>query len=301
MKKTLITGGAGFIGSHLCTELVNSDYKVTCLDNLYRFNKNKISNLINQKNFNFKEIDIRNRKELSPILDDIDIVVHLAAQSNVTGSIENKDYSFETNVVGTWNLLREAQKNDIDKFIFASSREIYGDTKQKATEDTPMDPNNFYGASKASAEHYLKQFNNQTNLNTISLRIGNVYGPGDKNRVIPIFLKNATKNKPLTLYGGEQILDFVWIKDVIKTIKKTIKTDISYNKINVGSGKGTKIKELAKTIKNITNSNSKITKKKKRDYETKKCILNIKRMKKLGIKPTKLKKGLKQTQKQIKK
>lgn len=272
MNKILITGGAGFIGKHLCQKLLEEGYKVKCLDNFYRFDKEKVSGLLKEENFELIEADIRNREDIEPHFQDVDHVVHLAAQSDVAGSLENKDYSFETNVEGTWNVLRCAEENNIDRFIFASSREVYGDTEGKVSEDQELDPKNFYGASKASGEMYLDQFEEYSDLETYALRLANVYGPGDKNRVIPIFLEKAQKNETLELYGGDQVLDFVWIEDVVEAFTQIIEEGAEHRKINIGSGEGTSVRELAHLIKEITGSESKIVEKEKRGFDTQKFI-----------------------------
>lgn len=272
MSRVLVTGGAGFIGKHLCQKLIEEGHKVKCIDNFYRFDKEKISKLQEEDNFESVEKDIRDREEIEPHFQDVDHVVHLAAQSDVVGSLENKDYSFETNVEGTWTVLRSAEENDIDRFLFASSREVYGDTEGKVSEDENMAPKNFYGASKASAEMYLEQFEKYSNLETYALRLANVYGPGDKNRVIPIFLEKAQNNETMELYGGDQALDFVWIEDVVEAFTQIIEEGSEYRKINVGSGEGTSVRELAHLIKKITDSKSKIVEKKERGFDTQKFV-----------------------------
>lgn len=272
MSKILVTGGAGFIGKHLCQELLEKGHEVKCLDNFYRFGKEKISDLLKEDDFELIEADIRNREEIEPHFQDVDHIVHLAAQSDVAGSLKNKDYSFETNVEGTWNVLRCAEENNVDRFIFASSREVYGDTEGKVSEDEELNPKNFYGASKASGEMYLDQFEDYSNLETYALRLANVYGPGDKNRVIPIFLEKAQNNEKMKLYGGDQVLDFVWIEDVIDTFTQIIEEGSEHRKINIGSGEGTSVRELAHLIKDITDSESEIVEKEERGFDTQKFI-----------------------------
>lgn len=291
MNSILVTGGAGFIGKHLCRRLLAEGYEVICLDNFYRFGKEKISGLKSEENFELVEADIRNREEIEPHFQDVNHVVHLAAQSDVAGSLENKDYSFETNVEGTWNVLRSAEEKNVDRFIFASSREVYGDTEGKVSEDEELEPKNYYGSSKASGEMYLDQFEKYSDLETYALRLANVYGEGDKNRVIPIFLEKAQKDETLELYGGKQILDFVWIEDVVETFTKIIKQGSEHRKINVGSGEGASIKELAHLTIEITDSESKIIQKEERGFDTQKFIAETDLMNNF-VKPTKLRKGL---------
>lgn len=271
-NKVLVTGGAGFIGKHLCQRLLEEGYEVVCFDNFYRFGEEKISELKSDEKFELVEIDIRDRDKIEPHFKSVKHVIHLAAQSDVAGSLENKDYSFETNVEGTWNILRAAEENNVEKFLFASSREVYGETEGKVSEDEELNPKNYYGASKATGEMYLDQFENYSDLETYALRLANVYGPGDKNRVIPIFLEKAQNNEPLELYGGDQVLDFVWIEDVVEAFTQIIKERKEVRKINIGSGNGTSIRELAHIIKDLTHSESEIVEKEERGFDTQKFI-----------------------------
>lgn len=292
MRKVLVTGGAGFIGTHLCQKLLEQGHKVKALDNFYRFDREKISELKSNKNFELIEADIREREEVEPHFQDVDHVVHLAAQSDVAGSLENKDYSFETNVEGTWNVLRASEENNVERFIFASSREVYGDTEGKVSEDEELDPKNYYGASKASGEMYLDQFEEYSNLETYALRLANVYGPGDKDRVIPIFLKKAKKNERMELYGGDQVLDFIWIEDTVQAFTKIIKEGSEHRKINIGSGEGTSIRELAYLIKDVTHSESEIVEKEERGFDTQKFVADRDQNSSLIENKTDLRKGL---------
>jgi UDP-glucose 4-epimerase len=293
MSKILVTGGAGFIGKHLCESLIEDEYEVKCLDNFYRFKEEKISELKSEENFKLIEADIRDREEIEPHFEDVDHVVHLAAQSDVAGSLENKDYSFETNVEGTWNVLRASEENNVEKFLFASSREVYGDTEGKVSEDEELNPKNYYGASKVSGEMYLDQFEEYSNLETYALRLANVYGPGDKNRVIPIFLEKAQNNKTLELYGGNQVLDFVWIEDTIEAFTQIIENGSKHRKINIGSGEGTSVRELAHLIKDVSDSESEIKEKEERGFDTQKFISENQKQLELNNSTKSLKAGLK--------
>lgn len=291
MKNILVTGGAGFIGKHLCRRLLEEGYNVKCLDNFYRFKEDKIEELKGKEKFELIEVDIRERDGIEPHFEDADHIIHLAAQSDVAGSFENKDFSFETNVKGTWNVLRCAEESNVDKFLFASSREVYGDTEGKVSEDTDFDPKNFYGTSKVSGELYLDQFEEYSDLETYALRLANVYGPGDKNRVIPIFLERAEKNKDIELYGGEQVLDFVWIEDVTEVFIRILEDGNEHRKINIGSGEGKSVRELAYLIKELTGSESEIVEKEERGFDTQKFISDNRRM---NLQTTSLREGLKE-------
>ena len=290
MVSVLVTGGAGFIGSHLVDRLVNKGYDICVFDNLHRGNLQNIKKSIDK--VKFVTGDIRNFKKINNAIKGYDIVFHLAAQSNVIGSIKNPEYTFSTNVDGTLNTLKAAQKNKVKRFIFMSSREVYGDPEFLPVDNKhPLNPKNLYGKTKLGSEILCNYFHKFFNLRTVILRVSNVYGPRDKERVIPVFMENLKHNKDLTVYGGRQILDFIWIDDVIDFLVRVMEDGSFTGKtINLGSGKGTKIMDLARMVISLSKSKSKIIRKKKRHYDVDCFVADIKN---LDIKPTKLEDGLK--------
>jgi len=202
----------------------------------------------------------------------VDTVYHLAAQSNVIGSSSDPDYSFSTNVIGTYNVLKYSKLKNVKRLIFASSREVYGNPRKTPVDENHItNPINIYGSTKLAGENLCKAFQNDIEI-TI-LRIANAYGPGDKGRVIPLFITNALRNKDLQLYGGQQVLDFIFIDDLTRIlIKVANKKKYACKTINIGTGKGTTIEALAQMITNHTVSKSKIVVKKARDIEVMKFI-----------------------------
>ena len=176
------------------------------------------------------------------------MVFHLAAQSNVLGAVHDIDYSFSTNVIGTFNVLRTARDAGAKRVIFTSSREVYGDAHQlPVPESAPLCPKNAYGASKGAGEAYCQAFGND-GLETVILRLANVYGPRDCDRVIPLFVENALHGKPLTINGGDQVVDFVWIGVVLDALIQAGLGEHIKGPVNVASGKGTMISELATRV-----------------------------------------------------
>lgn len=270
--KILVTGGAGFIGSHLIDALSkNADDDIIILDNFYR---RKIDNIkIHLKNIKIINGDVRNYNLLKKIRK-VDFVYHLAAQSNVVGSFFNPDYAVSSNIEGTYNILKYASKNNVKRLIFSSSREVYGNPKYLPVDEShPLNPINIYGATKVAGEMLCKAFFKNQNLKITVLRITNVYGPRDKYRVIPIFLENARNNKDLELFGGKQTLDFIWICDVIKSIIKISRNNKYIGEtINIGTGMGTSIENLAKIIVKMTNSESRIIRKESRSIDVQNFI-----------------------------
>jgi UDP-glucose 4-epimerase len=176
------------------------------------------------------------------------VVFHLAAQSNVLGSVNDIEYSFSTNVIGTFNVLRAARDAGAQRVVFTSSREVYGDPHQlPVPESAPLRPKNAYGASKVAGEAYCEAFGND-GLETVVLRLANVYGPRDRDRVIPLFIENALEEKPLTINGGEQVVDFVWIEAVVDALVRAGFGDPIKGPINVASGRGRTITQLANRV-----------------------------------------------------
>ncbi len=239
----LITGGAGFIGTHLVRRLrLDPTAEVFVLDNLRRpCCLPEIPSL-------FIEGDIRDRDTVAGAMSGVDVVVHLAAQSNVMGAEADRDYSFSTNVIGTFRLLEAAKSAGVSRFVFASSREVYGEQEDlPVAECAPTCAKNYYGASKLAAEAYCRVFS-VDGLPVTILRLANVYGPGDRDRVIPLFLSAALRGEPLILYGGRQVIDFLWIDDAVDALLRAARPDAPAGPVNIGSGCGVTVRQLAEII-----------------------------------------------------
>lgn len=251
-KNILITGGLGFIGSHVANALLENN-QVVILDNLSSGN---INNLNNQNHENLKIIkeDIRNTN-LEKLTSDIDYVFHLAAMASVPLSIDQPLECSDINLNATIKLLESCVKNNVEKIVFSSSSSVYGSNENMPLKETePPMPKSPYAASKASCELYLKAFNDSYGLNYTALRYFNVFGPGqDKNSqyaaVIPNFISALLEGKQPEIYGdGEQTRDFVYVKDVVKANISAAESD--YNGIvNVASGEKLSINQLYEIIK----------------------------------------------------
>lgn len=256
-KNILITGGLGFIGSHISNKLMNKN-EITIIDNL---STGKLSYLENPQNENLKLIKKPlNDLDLVTILKDIDYVFHLAAMVSVPLSVKNPITCNMENVTTTVNLLDACVKNDVKKVIFSSSSAIYGENLNMPLNENelPM-PTSPYASSKASCELYLKSFNESYGLNYTSLRYFNVFGPKqDKDShyaaVIPNFINALLKNKQPVIYGnGEQTRDFVYVKDVAKANINACKSNFN-GIVNIASGKKITINQLYEIIKKILSS-----------------------------------------------
>jgi len=277
MGRVLITGGAGFIGSHLTERLVEKDYNVIVLDPLLRGKPENISHVM--QSINFVEGDIRDYELIHSLIKNVDAVIHLAAISRVQPCMENPELCLDVNVKGTEIIARICSKYK-KKMIFASSREVYGNPKYlPVDEDHPLNPENLYGATKVAAESIIRAYSKSYGLEYIIFRLTNVYGQGNFDRVIPIFIDRALKNMDLTIYGKEKILDFIYISDVTDAFIKALETNEVSLVLNIGSGIGTKLIDLAYLIKGVIGSNSNIVLQKDRKGEVERFIANISKAK----------------------
>src|ERR1051326_1479610 len=274
--RILITGGAGFIGHHLVRHLA-CDHKgaITVIDNLHRGDAANLEPYAER--ITFHRQDIRDCSALDEAMRGCDIVFHLAAQSSVMGALQDTEYSCSTNVLGTFQVLEAAKQAGVRRVIFTSSREVYGEPDHiPVPETTPLLPKNPYGASKAAAEMYCRVWG-QSDLEVAVLRLANVYGPGDKGRVIPLFIEQALRGLPLLLYGGSQILDFVWIDAVVVALIQAGFGEFSPEPLNIGAGQGITIAHLAKRILDLTGSRSPLKIEEQRDVEVSRFVVDTTR------------------------
>ena len=250
--KILVTGGAGFIGRHLVDFLLNS-HAITVYDNLSNSSENISKSLI-KKRVQFVKGDILDYDTLVKSSKGFDLIIHLAAETDVTESVLHPKKVEDVNVNGTINILKSCIKNNIKKIIFASSAAVYGDSKIAVTEDTETNPLSPYGASKLVAENQIKKTAKNNGLDYVILRLFNIYGKRQDNQctdVISNFVENISKSNPPVIYGdGKQTRDFVSINDVIDAFDYAIKTKSS-GTYNIASGKSISIKELAKIILDV--------------------------------------------------
>ncbi len=254
----LVTGGAGFIGSHLVDRLLKEGFKVRVVDDLSTGEKKNLARHQNNKSFQFIEGDIQNFDLLKKIVKGVDAVFHEAALVSVTRSIENPLLSNEVNVTGTVNLLKACIDANVKRFVFASSCAVYGDSQTLPNHENlipmPLSP---YAVSKVAAENYLKVFHDVYGLETVSLRYFNVYGPRQKygpySGVISIFINRLIENKAPIIYGdGEQTRDFVNVKDVVEANMLALsKPNAAGEVFNISTGEAATINTVLKTIQKI--------------------------------------------------
>jgi UDP-glucose 4-epimerase len=252
MNKALITGGAGFIGSHTAQHFLNEGFKVTVIDNL---SSGRIENLEHIKDdVEFVEFDIR-KPIPKNLLDNVSVVVHLAALADIVPSIENPKSYYESNVQGTFNLLEECRRSKIKKFIYAASSSCYGIAKTLPTcEESPIEPQYPYALTKRMGEELVIHWEKVYNLPAISLRFFNVYGPrsrtsGTYGAVFGVFLAQKLANKPFTIVGdGNQTRDFTFVSDIVSAIDSAVNSSLSGKIYNVGSGKSISVNRIAELL-----------------------------------------------------
>jgi len=255
MDNIIVTGGAGFIGSHVVDLLLNDGYKVTVIDNLSRGSLRNLKRNIGRENFKVLTEDVRSPGIYS-VLKKCKAIIHLAALVSVEESIENPMLYHDVNVNGTLNLLN-GYRGSNGLFIYISSAAVYGEPVElPVREDSLPKPVSPYGVSKLCAEHYVRVFGENYGFKTLILRLFNVYGSRQfKNPyagVINRFIENIYLNKPLTIYGsGEQTRDFIHVQDAARAIVKALSIDLNCEVVNIASGKPVRIIDLALKMKEI--------------------------------------------------
>ena len=279
LLKILVTGGAGFIGRYLVDFLLPQN-EVTIYDDLTNSSKKDIESLI-EKGAKFVNEDILDYQKLQKSCVGFNLLIHLAAKSDVADSIIHPEITNEVNVTGTENIMKCCIENKIKKIIFASSAAVYADSKIPVTENIKTNPLSPYGKSKLAAEQKIKKISVEFGVHAISLRMFNVYGKGQNYQyagVISKFIKNISKDRPIEINGdGEQTRDFVSIFDVIKAFECAIK-NIEGKKgdvYNIGTGNSISINELAKFILRISNKKTEIKYKKQNKDEIKNSVADI--------------------------
>ncbi|HXL73241.1 MAG TPA: SDR family NAD(P)-dependent oxidoreductase [bacterium] len=256
-KRILVTGGAGFIGSELVRQLAALGAKVTVVDNLVNGSRENLKEVLGT-NVSLRVADIRNFRQMDQFFKKIEMVYHLACLG-VRHSIHSPLENHQVNALGTLVLLMTAKKNLVKRFINVSSSEIYGTARKvPMTEEHPTFPLTVYGGSKLAGESYARAFHQTYNFPTVMVRPFNSYGPrshheGDSGEVIPKFILRCMAGYPLILFGdGLQTRDFTYVGDTARGILLAGLSQRAIGKtLNIGQGKETSIKNLAKTVKEI--------------------------------------------------
>ena len=251
--KALVTGGAGFIGSHLCDLLLKEGLQVVALDNLSIGRQKNLTQSQTHSSFCFVNADIRSIKEIVPYFEGVDWVFHLAALADIVPSIEKPRDYFETNVDGTLNVLECAQKNQVKRFIYAASSSCYGIPSIYPTPETaPISPQYPYALTKYLGEELALHWHQIYRFPVLSLRLFNVFGPrarttGTYGAVFGVFLAQKLHAQPLTVVGdGSQTRDFTYVEDVARAFYLAARSSLSGEIFNVGSGGHYSVNQIVK-------------------------------------------------------
>jgi len=257
-ERILVTGGAGFIGSHLVEALLESGYSVRVLDDL---SSGKLSNLpIDRCHLTLVVGDVADAPTVERAMKDCNAVVHLAAVASVQASIDDPVATHQSNFVGTLNICEAMRKAGVRRVVYASSAAIYGNNGEgmAITEDTPKNPLTPYAADKLASEHFLDFYRRQHGIEPVILRFFNIYGPRQDpsspySGVISIFSERAQKKLPITVYGdGEQTRDFVYINDLVKVLVQAVaESEPMIEPVNVGFNRSTSVNELVATLSEL--------------------------------------------------
>ena len=287
-KKVAVTGGLGFIGSHLISKL-NEDNDVVIIDN------QTSGNIKNIEELDFTKIDTDfgdiTKTNLEMIFEDVDYVFHMAAETSVLQSVNDPIKSNEVNITGTLKVLEAAKNCEVKKLILSSSSAVYGETETvPISEKNPVNPLSPYAVTKATGELYCKVYSEIYELSTIALRYFNVFGPKQDPKsqyaaVIPIFIDKLLKNESPIIYGdGKQTRDFISVKQVVEANILAAKSNET-GSYNIGLGKSTSINQLYEMIKKIMGKDIKPIYENERAGEIKHSVADISKAKSLGYTP----------------
>jgi UDP-glucose 4-epimerase len=257
-QTVLVTGGAGFVGSHIADALVD-DNEVRVLDD---FSSGRRENV--PDGASMVEGDVRDPETVAEAARGVDVVFHQAGLVSVPRSVEVPEESHETNVSATLSILEAARREDV-RVVVASSVAIYGDPVDVPIhEEDPKAPTSPYGVDKLAIDHYTRLYNDLYDLETVALRYFNIYGPrqsaGEYSGVVSTFLEQARSGQPITVEGeGDQTRDFVHVSDVVRANLAAATTDNVGRAYNVGTGESISIRSLAELVRDVTDSRSDVT------------------------------------------
>jgi len=257
--KVLVTGGAGFIGSHIVDRLLEEGVKVRVIDDLSSGDKSNLSQHADNPDFEFVQGDIRDFDVVKKAVKGVEAVVHEAALVSVTKSVEDPLLSNSINVLGSLNLLKACSDSNVERFVFASSCAVYGDCEELPIgEDSCVVPCSPYAADKLAVENYARVFNEVTDLETVCLRYFNVYGPRQKCGpycgVISVFVDSLLNNRSVVIFGdGQQTRDFVNVLDVVEAnLCALSEKGGGGNVFNVCTGKQTSVNKVFEVLRRVT-------------------------------------------------
>ena len=253
MKRALVTGGCGFIGSHLVEKLIKLNYEVIIIDNL---STGRLENINNFKNkCKFYKVDITNIKQIDKHFKNVDVVFHCAALADIVPSIQNPENYYNSNVTGSLNVISSCIKHKVKKIIYTASSSCYGISKKIPTkEKEKINPEYPYALTKYLGEQIILHWSKVYKIKSISLRLFNVYGPrsrtsGTYGAMFGIFLAQKIFSRPFTVVGnGEQKRDFTYISDIVEVLIKASKSNLTQEIFNIGSGRSVSVNYIVKLL-----------------------------------------------------
>jgi UDP-glucose 4-epimerase len=297
----LITGGLGFIGSHIAESLAKESHDIRVLDCLLIGKKDNLAGI----KADIVKGDIRDPAAVKKSLKDVEYVFHQAAQVSIPRSVEDPVENNQINVDATLLLLDEARKSGVKKLLFASSSAVYGNVQDRdlpLKEDRILSPLSPYAVSKLVGEHYCRIFSSIYGLDTICLRYLNVYGPRQRPdsqyaAVIPKFIDCVLKGKAPTIFGdGKQTRDFIFVKDVARANLIAMKSKVKHGVYNVGTGKATSLLELLDSICSIAGKKTKPVFSDPKPGDIKHSVADISKIREIGFRPEySMEQGLRET------
>ncbi len=277
--KILLTGSSGTIGTRLFEKLLELNYDVIGVDK----RENKWDESLNEKTV---IVDLLKKNELDKLPEDIDLIIHFAANARVYELVKSPELALE-NMISTFNILEFARKNKICKFIFSSSRETYGNINEISTAEDKVRLENCespYSASKITAEALIHSYNKAYGIDFVTMRFSNVYGMyDDSDRVIPLWIRQTLQDEELTVFGEDKALDFTYIDDTIAGVIKIIENfdTIKGQTLNISSGEETKLIDVADKIRNLLKAKNKLIMKENRPGEVWKFKADISKAEKM--------------------
>ncbi len=256
MERALITGGAGFIGSHLTDRLVSEGWRVRVLDNFSTGRMENVEHLKKNLEVEILKGDLKDIEVVSSAVKDVDVVFHYAANPEVRVSTTNPEIHFNENIVATFNLLEAMRRNDVKKLVFASSSSVYGEPENiPVTEDAPVRPVSVYGASKAACENLIHAYSKLYGINSLILRYANVVGPRLRHGVIYDFVMKLRRNpNELEILGdGMQIRSYIYIDDAVEATMLAFNKGLNrnYEVYNVGNADWITVIDVADIITEV--------------------------------------------------
>ena len=284
----LITGGAGFIGSHIVEHYQGKAGEIRVLDNLRTGYLQNLEGL----EHTFIQGSITDKDLVKKAIQGVDYIFHMAAIASVSESMEKASECLAINTQGLLNISTEAAASGVKKIIFASSAALYGDTPiLPKVETMPPAPQSPYAHTKLDGEHYLEALHAEGNINTTSMRLFNVFGPrqdpkGSYAAAIPIFIEKALRGDPITIYGdGEQTRDFIYVKDIVEALAYAAHNHEMHGIYNASYGEQITINQLAQQILKTTNSTSVIRHTEERTSDIRHSRASIEKLLTTGWKP----------------